>query len=94
MKYTTIIDLSMPVTTQTPIYPGDPKPEVTPSATIEGEGYNVSHLHMGSHTGTTLMRLTIFARKERSLMKFPFLLLQGKEWYWMLQVKGKESLLH
>jgi kynurenine formamidase len=47
-----IIDLSMPITAQTPIYPGDPKPHIEPAATFAENGYHVSRLVLGSHTGT------------------------------------------
>ncbi|MBY6087968.1 cyclase family protein [Priestia flexa] len=47
-----IVDLSIPITNQTPIYPGDPKPCIHPAATFEEDGYHVSHLKIGSHTGT------------------------------------------
>lgn len=52
MKVKKVVDLSMAITSVTPIYPGDPKPEIHPAATIESDGYNVSQLNMGSHTGT------------------------------------------
>nr|WP_100400738.1 cyclase family protein [Bacillus sp. FJAT-44742] len=87
LKYTTIIDLSMPVTTQTPIYPGDPKPEVTPSATIEGEGYNVSHLHMGSHTGTHIDAPYHFRKEGKKLDEIPLSTFAGEGV--VLDVTGK-----
>ncbi|WP_174727782.1 cyclase family protein [Mesobacillus harenae] len=47
-----VVDLSMPITEETPVYPGDPKPKIKPAATIDADGYNVSLVSMGSHTGT------------------------------------------
>lgn len=47
-----IVDLSIPLTNDTPIYPGDPQPNIRVAATIENEGYNVHYVHIGSHTGT------------------------------------------
>lgn len=47
-----VVDLSMPITEKTPVYPGDPKPNIQPAATIDTDGYNVSFVSMGSHTGT------------------------------------------
>ncbi|HZG59208.1 MAG TPA: cyclase family protein [Anoxybacillus sp.] len=52
MKIKKIVDLSMPITPQTPIYPGDPKPDIEPITTFHQEGYHVSRLTLGSHTGT------------------------------------------
>lgn len=47
-----IIDLSIPITTTTPVYPGDPLPVLTPAAEIDPDGYQVTSLQIGSHTGT------------------------------------------
>ncbi|UFJ39903.1 cyclase family protein [Brevibacillus humidisoli] len=51
-KVEKIVDLSIPISAATPIYPGDPQPTITPAASIDPDGYNVSSLHLGSHTGT------------------------------------------
>jgi kynurenine formamidase len=47
-----IVDLSMPIDERTPFYPGDPEPRVCPATTIAREGFNVSRLELGSHSGT------------------------------------------
>lgn len=52
MRVKKIVDLSMDITNSTPVYPGDPKPDIRPAATIEQDGYNVSQVNIGSHTGT------------------------------------------
>lgn len=52
MKYTKIVDLTIPLTNNTPIYPGDPVPLIQQAASISQDGYNVSTLELGSHTGT------------------------------------------
>ncbi|WP_226581021.1 cyclase family protein [Halobacillus litoralis] len=52
MQIKKIVDLSIPVTNETPVYPGDPKPHLCSAANIEEHGYNVSELNIGSHTGT------------------------------------------
>jgi kynurenine formamidase len=52
MNIKKIVDLSMPITSQTPVYPGDPKPHIEPAATFAQNGYHVSRLVLGSHTGT------------------------------------------
>lgn len=50
----TYLDLSLPVTTGMPVYPGDPSVTLTPALSIEGDGVAVSRLDFGSHTGTHL----------------------------------------
>lgn len=52
MNIKTLIDLTMPITSQTPVYPGDPKPKIEPAATFAQDGYHVSRLVLGSHSGT------------------------------------------
>ncbi|MER5408574.1 cyclase family protein [Streptomyces sp. NPDC002769] len=46
------IDLSVPVVTGMPVYPGDPRVEVTRALTVAEHGVNVLRLHMGSQSGT------------------------------------------
>ena len=50
----TVIDLTLPLTEQTRIYPGDPEISVKPFIRIEDAGYNVHQVSLGSHTGTHL----------------------------------------
>ncbi|MFG1854664.1 cyclase family protein [Actinomadura geliboluensis] len=47
-----LLDLSVPITTGMPVYPGDPEVEAVPALTAARDGVNVLRLHMGSQTGT------------------------------------------
>ncbi|WP_084518013.1 cyclase family protein [Microtetraspora niveoalba] len=47
-----IIDLSVPIETGMPVYPGDPEVEVRPALTMAAEGVNVLGLRLGSQSGT------------------------------------------
>ena len=47
-----VVDLSHPLTESTPIYPGDPKPRIFTATTVAADGYNLSHVHIGTQTGT------------------------------------------
>src|SRR3954463_13117049 len=48
-----IYDVSVPISAQTPTYPGDPGIEITQwSAIAEGAAANVSRLNFGAHTAT------------------------------------------
>lgn len=47
-----IVDLSIPIDEKTPFYPGDPEPSVCLASRIAVDGFNVSKLELGSHTGT------------------------------------------
>ncbi|MGW4352654.1 cyclase family protein [Nocardia sp. NPDC004582] len=47
-----ILDLSVPIRSGMPVYPGDPEVTVRPALTVAADGVNVLHLDMGSQTGT------------------------------------------
>jgi arylformamidase len=49
-----IIDISLPITSEMPIWPGDPRPECIPITTIEVEGMQVSQITLSTHIGTHL----------------------------------------
>jgi kynurenine formamidase/ketosteroid isomerase-like protein len=46
------MDLSVPLATGMPVYPGDPEVHITSALTVAGEGANVLSLAIGSHSGT------------------------------------------
>ncbi|MEZ3168372.1 cyclase family protein [Halorubrum ejinorense] len=45
-------DLSRPIETGMPTYPGDPEVTLSPDATHEADGYATSELRAGTHAGT------------------------------------------
>lgn len=45
-------DLTRPVHTGMPVYPGDPGVRITPALRLDQDGVEVAHLDLGSHTGT------------------------------------------
>ena len=47
-----IIDVTVPISSFTPIFPGDPEPSIEKFLTLEKDGCAVSRLSFGSHTGT------------------------------------------
>ncbi|MFD5390099.1 cyclase family protein [Streptomyces sp. NPDC127074] len=47
-----LIDLSVPVATGMPVYPGDPRVTIAPALSAAADGVNVLHLDMGSQSGT------------------------------------------
>ncbi len=47
-----LIDLSVPIVTAMPVYPGDPQVTINPALTVAAHGVNVLHLDMGSQSGT------------------------------------------
>jgi kynurenine formamidase len=47
-----IHDLSVPLSNQTPVYPGDPHLEITTASTIAETGYMLHSVRLGTHNGT------------------------------------------
>ncbi|HIH74882.1 MAG TPA: cyclase family protein [Methanosarcina sp.] len=47
-----ILDITVPISPITPIFPGDPEPSIESVCTLEKDGCAVSRLTLGSHTGT------------------------------------------
>lgn len=45
-------DLSQPLDPAVPVYPGDPEVSLRPHATHDADGYRVTALELGSHSGT------------------------------------------
>ncbi|MEC5189797.1 MULTISPECIES: cyclase family protein [unclassified Arthrobacter] len=48
----TWLDLSVPLRTGMPIYPGDPEVRIEPALTVGADGANVLSLAIGTHSGT------------------------------------------
>lgn len=64
-------DLSHPVESGMPTYPGDPAVEVTPHASFESAGYRSTALQLGSHAGTHVDAPSHTEPDGRSLGEFP-----------------------
>ncbi len=47
-----LVDLSVPIATGMPVYPGDPEVSIGPALTVARDGVNVLALHLGSQSGT------------------------------------------
>lgn len=47
-----IIDITSPISPSTKVFPGDPEPLIERVCTLEKDGFSLSELRFGSHTGT------------------------------------------
>jgi kynurenine formamidase len=47
-----IIDITIPISPSMQVFPGDPRPSIERVCTLEKEGFSLSGLSLGSHTGT------------------------------------------
>ncbi len=65
-----LIDLTMDLDERTPIYPGDPKPEIIEAATIDKDGWNEKRLSFNSHFGTHIDAPFHMIEKGKKLTDF------------------------
>ena len=62
-------DVSLPITEETIVFPGNPKPKMTQYATIPKDITNETLICMGSHTGTHVDTNTSYPQRRRRLSK-------------------------
>ena len=48
----TLLDLTLPIAPGMPVYPGDPAVEFVPALTLASDGWAVTRVALGTHTGT------------------------------------------
>jgi kynurenine formamidase len=82
-----IIDLSHPISSEMPLWPGDPKTSCEDRASIEKDGYNLKEWKIGEHSGThvgapahfdtTLKTIDMFSAEE---LVFPLHVIHTKNY--------------
>jgi len=72
-----LVDLSHPLTESVPIYPGDPEPRIYPATTVAADGYNLSHVHIGTQTGTHIDAPFHFRDEGATVDRMPLELTMG-----------------
>jgi kynurenine formamidase len=72
-----VVDLSHPLDDRTQVYPGDPAVRLTPARSLERDGYRVSHLHLGSHSGTHVDAPSHVVEDGATVDQLPLHLLTG-----------------
>jgi arylformamidase len=71
-------DISLTVSPDLPVWPGDPKIELARFATLEEGGVNVSRMALGVHTGTHIDAPNHFVAKGRTVDRIPIETLTGR----------------
>jgi len=66
-----IVDLSMPLSDGTPVYPSDPEVEIKTIRRIETDGYYMNYLMMGEHVGTHVDAPAHFIANGKTVEKIP-----------------------
>jgi arylformamidase len=65
------IDLSHTISSETPVFPGDESPIITPIATIEDDGFASLRMSFSSHTGTHIDAPAHILLHSRTLDRIP-----------------------
>lgn len=89
MKVKKIIDLTIPISDKTPIYPGDPTPSITRIKNFDPDGYHLSLLKMGAHTGTHVDAPYHFFEDGKKISEIPLQQFMGRGI--LFDVRGKEK---
>ncbi|AEK73830.1 Cyclase, putative [Thermococcus sp. 4557] len=66
-----IIDLSLPISENTPVYPDDPPVSLKLWAVIDRDGYYMNVLKMGEHTGTHVDAPAHFVPRGKTIDEMP-----------------------
>ena len=73
-----IVDLSHALTAHTPVYPGDPVPNISVATTIEKEGYNLFNVFLGSQTGSHVDAPYHFSNQGATIDKMDLKFFMGR----------------
>lgn len=85
-----IIDLSVPITEQTPVYPGDPSTKIAPAGQIDQDGYTDHYVSLGTHVGTHMDAPNHMLKEGVTLDKVPVDQFVGRGVY--VKVEGEFSV--
>jgi kynurenine formamidase len=85
-----IIDLSVTINEQTPVYPGDPTPQIKPAGILANDGYNDHTITVGTHLGTHIDAPFHMLADGKTLDTFPLERFVGKGTY--INVNGTYDL--
>lgn len=71
MRIVHSVDLSHPIHTDMPVYPGDPTVSIHSATTIAVDGFNVLHVAMGSQSGTHIDGPLHFIADSATIDSYP-----------------------
>lgn len=72
------IDLSVPITEETPVYPGDPATNIQAAGTYDESGFQDHYVSLGTHVGTHMDAPSHMIRGGKSLHEFPIEKFSGR----------------
>ncbi|MBN1632029.1 MAG: cyclase family protein [Thermoleophilia bacterium] len=77
MSKVELYDLTLPLSPRTPVHPGDPEVRFTQARSHANDGYQVTQISLGSHTGTHLDAPRHFLPRGATLDEYPLERLVG-----------------
>lgn len=86
-----VVDLSLPIYSEMPVYPGDPKVFFMRYRNIDANGYNLTQILFGTHTGTHLDVPLHFVSGGASIDKVPVENFMGEAYVIDLSYKRAEE---
>lgn len=75
---TKVHDVTVPLSTEMPVWPGDPKPEIELIRRLGDDGYNLTRISLGAHTGTHVDAPLHVLESGASVDQLPLEILLGK----------------
>jgi arylformamidase len=84
-----IVDLSIPLSEETPVYPGDPEIKIRPWALIDTDGYYMNVIKMGEHSGTHVDAPAHFVPGGKTVDELPLDKFIGRAF--VIDVRGGEG---
>ncbi len=75
-----IYDLTRLITNDIPVWPGTPKPRLTPGSTLERDGFRETEVEAYSHVGTHMDAPSHMLADGKSLDEFPVTYFWGSAW--------------
>lgn len=66
-----IVDLTTPLSPETPVFPGDPPVRFTPLRSHAKDGYEVSEIYLGTHSGTHIEAPRHLVPDGKTIDQFP-----------------------
>lgn len=82
-----LVDLSVGINEETPVYPGDPATKIAPAGLLNEHGYQDHYLSIGTHVGTHMDAPSHMLANGKNLNEFPVEKFTGRGVY--IRVQGE-----
>lgn len=87
-----VIDLTLPLYSGMPVYPGDPEASIEKNQTLEKDGWEMRRIEINSHDGTHVNAQVHAVNGGKTLDKYPLELFCGSAYIYSPETGIKEGL--